>query len=585
MRLLNSTTLKLHEFIGSQIPPYAILSHTWDEEEVSFQELSAGTVAEKKGFEKIKRCCEIAAGDGFEYAWVDTCSIDKTSSAELSEAINSMFRWYQKAEVCYAFLSDVSSDEDPESLQSAFRKSRWFRRGWTLQELIAPVHVQFLGKDWKEIGTKWNLQNLLSDITSIQTKALLGIEPLGRFSVAQRMSWVSNRETTRDEDIAYCMIGIFDVNMPMLYGEGMKAFARLQEQILANSDDDSIFAWWTQPVSLPDPLKVLDTFSGLLADSPKLFARSGNVVRALDTRWAIKVSLTRGRIRLEAPTFKTTFDEGKIHIKTYTVAIRCQINDESWRGQKKYLAIRFKPSMLSQQELSTELYVLRTQTSDIHTVKSWQSIDLDGPGMETMSVWKTSDFGSIGEMSTRSRELLFRCVRGQRRGLVSLEANPLERGSFSMFEQTLGLRIKDTDGLVFGVLLSFQAHRQILTGCLLEQIGDESLEDVYRKSIYGPALTQRLKEASLSKFGNMKRLPLLGHMEGTSDRVQHRHQLGAQTSISIKKIGCQGAVGPSHIEGNIFEKVFFYYEGMFSERLELYMPRVDEKYLIELRLD
>jgi hypothetical protein len=323
MRLLNSTTLKLHEFIGSQIPPYAILSHTWGEEEVSFQELSAGTSAEKKGFEKIKRCCEIAAGDGFEYAWVDTCCIDKTSSAELSEAINSMFRWYKKAEVCYAFLSDVTSDEDPELLDSAFRKSRWFRRGWTLQELIAPMHVLFLSRDWKEIGTKWNLQTLLSKITSIQTKALVGTEPLSSFSVAQKMSWVSKRETTRDEDIAYCMIGIVDINMPMLYGEGKKAFTRLQEQILANFDDDSIFAWWTPQENLTPSLGLSNNASGLLANSPKLFARSGNVVRALGLQWKIKASLIGGRIRLEAPTFGTTFPRGSGN--TYTVAIKMSI--------------------------------------------------------------------------------------------------------------------------------------------------------------------------------------------------------------------------------------------------------------------
>ncbi len=157
-----------------------------------------------------------------------------------------------------------------------------------LQELIAPVHVQFLGKDWKEIGTKWNLQKLLSEITSIQTKALVGPGTLGAFSVAQKMSWVSNRETTRDEDIAYCMLGIFNINMPMLYGEGMKAFTRLQEQILANIDDDSIFAWWAQPVSELDSHKVLNRFTGLLANSPKLFARSRNVVRVLGMPWSIK---------------------------------------------------------------------------------------------------------------------------------------------------------------------------------------------------------------------------------------------------------------------------------------------------------
>jgi hypothetical protein len=582
MRLLNSTKLKLHEFIGSQIPPYAILSHTWGEEEVSFQDLLAGTLVEKKGFEKVKRCCEIAARDGFEYAWVDTCCIDKTSSAELSEAINSMFRWYKKAEVCYAFLSDVTSDEDPELLDSAFRKSRWFRRGWTLQELIAPVHVQFLGRDWKEIGTKWNLQKLLSEITSIQTKALLGLESLGGFSVAQRMSSLSNRETTRDEDIAYCMIGIFDINMPMLYGEGTKAFTRLQEQILANSDDDSIFAWWAKqdPASEFGSLNVLNKFTGLLANSPKLFARSGNVVRDFNTPWTIKVSLTRGRIRLEAPAVKTTSDEG-MNRTIYTVAMRCRIDDESWSGQKKYLAIQVEPQMLGQQQSSTELYVSRIRTSRIHTVQSWQSIDLDGPKMETMSVRKTSDYYSSRAKSTRARELQFRCIRGQRRAVVSLEAYPLIQGGFSEIE-TLGLRIKDTDGLVFDVLLSFQPHQQVLTGCVLEQIGDESLEDVYFKSVYRSAITQTLKGMPLSR---LLTLEVADRIKGTLDRIQHRHKCGAQTSVLIKKIGYREAVGPSNAKDSMVERVFFHYQGGFSERSDRKVFRVYEKYLIELRLD
>jgi Heterokaryon incompatibility protein (HET) len=582
MRLLNSTTLKLHEFIGSQIPPYAILSHTWGEEEVSFQELSAGTLVEKKGFEKIKRCCEIAAGDGFEYAWVDTCCIDKTSSAELSEAINSMFRWYKEAEVCYAFLSDVPSDEEPELLHSAFRKSRWFSRGWTLQELIAPVHVLFLSRDWKEIDTKWNLQTLLSKITSIHTKALVGTEPLSSFSVAQKMSWVSKRETTRDEDIAYCMMGIFDINMPMLYGEGKKAFTRLQEQILANFDDDSIFAWWTtQSRELLSP-EFLPMASGLLARSPKLFSRSGNVVRAFGMRWTTKVSLIGGHIRLEAPTFKTTSPPNST--TTYKVAIRCRIDDESWRGQKKYLAIQFEPEMLDQQQSSTELYVSRIRTSRIHAVQPWQSIDLDGPKMETMSVRKDSDYYGNWGKSKDSRELQFRCVRGQRRALVSLETYPLSLLDPWSSDKTLGLRIKDTDGLVFDVILSFRPHQQILTGCVLEQMGDESLEDVYCKFVYGQSQTQRFKDLQLAQSRMMPLLP--EDYEGrTSDRVQHRHKNGAQSSVSIKKIRYREAIGPSNIEGNIFERVFFHYQGSFIEGSDKMVSHVDEKYLIELRLD
>ncbi|KAE9365604.1 HET-domain-containing protein [Stipitochalara longipes BDJ] len=242
MRLLHSTTLKLHEFIGSQTPRYAILSHTWGEEEVSFQELQAGNASEKKGIKKIKKCCEIATEDGFDFVWIDTCCIDKTSSAELSEAINSMYRWYRHAEVCYAFLLDVPSDKDPHPHNSAFRNSRWFTRGWTLQELIAPSHLQFLGGDWKDIGTKLSLQEVVSGITKIQIGALIGNQTLADFSVAQKMSWASNRVTTREEDIAYCLMGMFDINMPMLYGEGTKAFMRLQEQIITNYEDDSIFA-------------------------------------------------------------------------------------------------------------------------------------------------------------------------------------------------------------------------------------------------------------------------------------------------------------------------------------------------------
>jgi hypothetical protein len=319
MRLLHSTTIKLHEFVGSQIPPYAILSHTWDDEEVSFQELQSGNTLQKKGFEKIKRCCEIAAEDGFEYAWVDTCCIDKTSSAELSEAINSMYRWYKKAEVCYAFLSDVPSDEDPHKGQSAFRKSRWFTRGWTLQELIAPMHLTFLGSDWREIGSKLSLQDLVSEITKIHTDALVEGRPLGEFSVAQKMSWASNRDTRREEDIAYCLMGIFDINMPMLYGEGPKAFIRLQEQIITNSEDDSIFAWWDM-----ENLAYRDRYGqGLLALSPRFFSSSGNVRRAspgvLD--FPSKFSWSGSLIRWKAPVLRSEHSESI----SYLVLLKCRV--------------------------------------------------------------------------------------------------------------------------------------------------------------------------------------------------------------------------------------------------------------------
>jgi hypothetical protein len=272
MRLVNAETLELCEFIGSYVPPYAILSHTWGHGEVSLQDMLNGNPTAKEGYDKIKRCCEIAVLDGFKYAWIDTCCIDKTSSAELSEAINSMYRWYQESRVCYVILSDVLSEEERYHKTSSFRKSRWFTRGWTLQELIAPSSVIFYGKDWREIGTKSSLHDLIIEITHIHKDMLLGTKHLGQFSIAQKMSWASGRETTRSEDIAYCLMGIFNVNMPLLYGEGEKAFLRLQEQILNSSNDDSILAWKT-PIN-----EGVHGRSSCLAASPAAFAEAGNII-------------------------------------------------------------------------------------------------------------------------------------------------------------------------------------------------------------------------------------------------------------------------------------------------------------------
>jgi hypothetical protein len=199
--------------------------------------------------------------------WLDSCCIDKTSSAELSEAINSMYRWYQNAQVCYAYLEDVpAEDSSLWSEDSAFRKSKWFTRGWTLQELLAPEIVVFYDHDWNEIGTRTELGSLIALITGIDTESLY--RPLNA-CIAQKMSWVSERETLREEDMAYCLLGLFDVNMPLLYGEGKKAFVRLQLEIIKQSDDDSIFAWH---------LNACDRhYHGLLATSPAAFRESSTI--------------------------------------------------------------------------------------------------------------------------------------------------------------------------------------------------------------------------------------------------------------------------------------------------------------------
>ena len=274
MRLLNVKTLQLEQFtweVGDGIPEYAILSHTWGVEEVSYSDYINQQCLSKKGYEKILGCCRLAESEGFLYVWIDTCCIDKSSSVELSESINSMFQWYRDSRICYAYLSDVNSSEDPSSIGSSFTQSLWFTRGWTLQELLAPAEVVFLGSDWIEIGTKSSLCSNVSRITRISKNALEECS-WNEYSVAQKMSWAAGRQTRRLEDKAYCLMGLFDVNMPLLYGEGWKAFTRLQQEILKQSDDQSIFAW-----SYGEELHSHVQLSGLVATSPEDFKDASRV--------------------------------------------------------------------------------------------------------------------------------------------------------------------------------------------------------------------------------------------------------------------------------------------------------------------
>jgi hypothetical protein len=222
-------------FFGDKIPQkYAILSHTWEAEEVTFEDLQNGTGTKKAGYNKIRFCGEQARRDGLQYFWVDTCCIDKSSSAELSEAINSMFRWYRESTKCYVYLPDVlrtAVNTDDLAWESAFWKSRWFTRGWTLQELIAPTSVEFFSKEGELLGDKSTLERHVCEITGIPAKALRGC-PLPDFSIAERMSWAEQRNTTCKEDKAYSLLGIFDISIPVIYGEGReKALKRLQEEI------------------------------------------------------------------------------------------------------------------------------------------------------------------------------------------------------------------------------------------------------------------------------------------------------------------------------------------------------------------
>lgn len=271
MRLLNVTTKELEEFYGD-LPAYAILSHTWTSEEVTFQEQVGGTAGNKAGLRKITQFCDLVACDlpNVKYGWVDTCCIDKRSSAELSEAINSMFRWYQGSVRCYAYLQDVEINGKAEVGQD-FEACRWFTRGWTLQELLAPQDLVMFDRNWDFLGSKQSLGSRISAVTGIHENAL-EMDTFHTFSVACRMSWAANRKTTRVEDLAYGLMGIFDINMPMLYGEGEKAFVRLQEEILRQYDDHSIFAWDASNVP-PSVSKI-----GALASHPSMFKDAANIV-------------------------------------------------------------------------------------------------------------------------------------------------------------------------------------------------------------------------------------------------------------------------------------------------------------------
>ena len=292
MRLLKTSTFELEEILDEyKLPQYAILSHRWEGEEMTLQELeqkdtiillnsTKTRVANgeplysfqniKKGFLKIIGCALQAEKDGICYIWCDTCCIDKTNSTELSEAINSMYHWY-KDQLCYAYLGDVPHTAYRLLTEkgSAFAKSRWFTRGWTLQELIAPSRVVFFDRTWRSMGTRSDFKNRIAEITGIDEGVLDGEDP-ALCCIAKRMSWASKRETTRVEDLAYCLMGLFGVNMPLIYGERHKAFIRLQTEIMKYSDDHSLFAWTT-------PTTVNNVGCGLLASLPKCFAESRNI--------------------------------------------------------------------------------------------------------------------------------------------------------------------------------------------------------------------------------------------------------------------------------------------------------------------
>ena len=331
MRLLNVRTLEFKEFFDDKIPPYAILSHRWGDDEVSYQVFSKrhkdkhkAFLETSEGYRKILNFCEYAPKlwkdeglwrdvsrgyDSFqdndpentlkylEWVWIDTCCIDKSSSADLSEAINSMYQWYENAVFCCVYLADVQT-------LSSFTASEWFTRGWTLQELLAPDNVAFLNRDWETLGTKTSLCKLIVTASGISEDYVAGYDVTDSATIAERFSWASRRRTSRIEDHAYCLFGIFQVSLPLMYGEGNRAFQRLQEELLRVSTDDSIFAW---SLSSPPGFLMRTTQKvGWLADSAASFngcepltiatqeirKERNRRVNCQMTRWGIEMDVT-----------------------------------------------------------------------------------------------------------------------------------------------------------------------------------------------------------------------------------------------------------------------------------------------------
>ncbi|CAN9264264.1 unnamed protein product [Alternaria alternata] len=271
MRLLNTRSLEFScVYVPNRVPDYVILSHRWGSEEVTYADIIQAPLSEpasvtrnKAGFLKVQEACALALQNGYEWIWIDSCCIDKSSSAELQETINLMWKYYKESNICFAYLEDVVDPEAGWGNDQPVGKSEWFTRGWTLQELIAPYNVEFYSSGWQPIGTKLERYQELADITGIDPDILCNYRRMSTPSTAEKLSWAAHRAVTKEEDEAYSLFGLFDVNLPLLYGEGrLKAFARLQEAIYDTTSDHSIFLFLHSRNSNGHPL---------LAESPSQF--------------------------------------------------------------------------------------------------------------------------------------------------------------------------------------------------------------------------------------------------------------------------------------------------------------------------
>lgn len=332
MRLLDTTTFELASNSPSIFKQegYAILSHRWIGSEITFEQLggyvdalrAAGdTPLESPQQDKIRGACQIARAKGIRWMWIDTCCIDKSSTAELSESLNSMFRWYRDAKLCITYLLDVirkgAGKED--FTNEAGHPSVWFSRGWTLQELLAPRHLEFFDKNWDSIGNRAELAEQIEKITGIHSNYLKGEtgDDFRDACIATKFSWIAKRQTERDEDMAYSMLGLFGVTMDPRYGEGWGAFMRLQKELLSSWRDESLFAWKMMQADAGLKLlsgvhtQPLDNWKenewGLLAPHPLCFKDCGQMTATCP--WVAKQYITRpeGGFQMRQQGLQITF--------------------------------------------------------------------------------------------------------------------------------------------------------------------------------------------------------------------------------------------------------------------------------------
>ena len=365
MRLLNVNSKTITDPSPHNVEKkYAILSHRWEEPEVTYQDISSlADLAnypvddvKAKSYEKILRACSQALADECSYIWIDTCCIDKTNSAELSEAINSMFAWYKSAHICYAYLFDVKDLDDPGQ---PFSRSKWFERGWTLQELIAPERVIFYSKEWVQIGTRAGLSEPISRITGIDDAILTRRSNYAeQMTIAKRMSWAANRVTFKIEDRAYSLLGLFGVNMPVIYGEGENAFIRLQHEIMKISNDSTIFAWRSA--------SEVGRTSGLLASSPDDFKGSSELVCVSYDRFADcfgiadprpAYTITNNGIQIQLPLIRSD-NSRAAGLERFVACLPCSYPRKDWERYQFY-GIRLQKSArrtLDRQYVRTDLH-------------------------------------------------------------------------------------------------------------------------------------------------------------------------------------------------------------------------------------